>query len=353
MRSPGSTATSSGTDDRVDDVCGAAGSFEDGVTIPNLARHTVSVSPSSRGRGPRRGPATDPSLTALWVLRGVWLLVPLLVGRGVLAGIEEASAAVRTTVEVGLWLGWFAGFVALLAPSAVSLTTVRIVAAAAPASAVLAGLMGRWNVSVGVAVVAGVLLAALCSLPHVGAPMINGSAYGSERRMALRPPASLLFGPIQLAWLLVYAGLVTGPLLLAARQWLIGAVAVVVGFSAAVVGVRSLHQLARRWLVFVPAGFVIHDYSTLAESVLILRRLKPRLGALVADDASADDETAPLDLSRGAMGLPLVVEVDEPLPVAVRQGRSVQTRAAQRIVFSPTLPGAALAEARLRAIEIG
>ena len=60
-----------------------------------------------------------------------------------------------------------------------------------------------------------------------------------------------LFHPAALA-----AGVVTGPQLLADRQWLIGGVAVAVGAAVGAVGARQLHLLSRRWLVFVPAGVV-------------------------------------------------------------------------------------------------
>ncbi len=284
----------------------------------------------------------------LWPLRLVWLVLPVAVGPGLMAAVTDRSEPVKLVIEAGLWAGWFAGLVAVLAPSTVALTAIRILAPAGFAAALLAAVTGQsWGNSTLIALGAGLVASLFVFLPMVGDPLINGSAYGSERRMALRPPAAVLLGPIQLAWLAVFVGTITGPLLLAARQWVPGVPALVVGFAIAAQGARSLHQLARRWLVFVPAGFVVHDYYTLAESLLIQRRLKPELG-LAAEDPTLDT----LDLSGGALGLSLSVRVDEALPVALRNGRTVTSSSASRFVFTPTLPGQALAEARVRAIRI-
>jgi hypothetical protein len=284
----------------------------------------------------------------LWPLRLLWLVLPVAIGPGLMAAVTDRSDPVRLVIEGGLWSGWFAGLVAVLAPSTVALTAIRILAPAAFAATMLAAVTGsHWGNTTIIALGAGLTISVFVLLPMVGDPLINGSAYGSERRMALRPPAAVLLGPVQIAWLAVFVGIITGPLLLAARQWMLGIPALVIGLALATQGVRSLHQLARRWLVFVPAGFVVHDYYTLAESLLIQRRLKPELG-LAAGDATPDT----LDLSGGALGLSLSVLVDEALPVALRTGRTVTTRSANRFVFTPTLPGQALAEARVRAIRI-
>ena len=283
----------------------------------------------------------------LWPLRLLWLALPLTVGQAVLDGITSRSSAVQAVAEIGLWLAWFVGLVATLAPSTVTLTILRIVAPASVAVTVAAfiasGEATNWLViGFGHAVVTTVV----ALMPMTGDPMINGSAYGSERRMALRPPAPVLLGPIQLAWLAVAAGATVGPLLLAAKQWVVGIPLTALGIAAVYFGGRALHQLSRRWIVFVPAGFVIHDYLSLAESLLIQRRQKPRLGPADADD---DDR---LDLSGGALGLALSVSIDDEVPVALRRNRTVESTTASHFVFTPSLPGQLLQEARARAISI-
>ena len=95
--------------------------------------------------------------------------------------------------------------------------------------------------------------------PLTGDVFIDGSSYGDERRFALRVPTALVFGPVPLAGIGAVAAPIAGPLLLAAEQWLAGALVLAIGVPVAVVSVRALHGLARRWVVLVPAGLVLHD----------------------------------------------------------------------------------------------
>ncbi|MDH3681255.1 MAG: hypothetical protein OEV40_15050, partial [Acidimicrobiia bacterium] len=230
-----------------------------------------------------------------------------------------------------------------------SLTVCRILAPGMAAVPLLAGVAtGDWSPRLVAAIAGGLLIAAVAYLPLVGDRMVNGSAYGSERRMTLRPPAFVLLGPVELAWLVVFAGLVTGPFLLASGRTALGTVAVVLGAGAVWLGGRALHQLARRWVVFVPAGFVIHDHVIPAESILLRRPNVESLGP--APSPLGDDA---VDLSGGASGLALEVVVDEPVRFSRRIGGEVVSTEATRIVFTPTLPGAVLTEARVRALRIG
>lgn len=285
----------------------------------------------------------------LWPLRVLWLIAPLIVGFGLGPAIDRFDDPGPVVAEVALWTGWFAGLVATLAPSTISLTVCRVLAPAMAALPLVAGVAtGNWSLRLLVALAGGLLVAAVAFLPVVGDRMVNGSAYGSERRMTLRPPAFVLLGPVQLAWLVVFAGLVTGPFLLAAGRPVLGAGAVVIGAGAVWVGGRALHQLARRWIVFVPAGFVIHDHVIPAESILLRRSIVESLGP--ASSPLAEDA---VDLSGGASGLALEVVADEPVRFGRRVDGEVVSTEATRIVFSPTLPGAVLSEARIRALRIG
>ena len=119
----------------------------------------------------------------------------------------------------------------------------------------------------------GALVAALAAFwPGTGEAFVAGSSYGDERRHAAAGPrAPCSPGRWPLAWAVAVAGVAAGPLLLAARQWVAGAAALAAGLPAAGVAVRSMHTLARRWLVFVPNGVVVHDPLALAEPVLLRR----------------------------------------------------------------------------------
>jgi hypothetical protein len=234
--------------------------------------------------------------------------------------------------------------VATLVPTTVSLTGLRVAAPAAVVAA-LAAVVSEGGSAATVVGLAGALVAALAVFwPGTGEAFVAGSSYGDERRMPLRVPGPLLAGPLVLVWVAAAAGVAAGPLLLAAGQWIAGVAVLAVGFPVAAAAIRSLHTLARRWLVFVPNGVVVHDPLALAEPVLVRRADVRSFGLAPAD-------TAALDLTRGALGLALEVTLAPPVSVVLagrgRRGVSEATTAAALLV-APTRPGAALAEARRR-----
>ncbi len=108
---------------------------------------------------------------------------------------------------------------------------------------------------------------------------------------------------------------------------------------------RSLHGLSRRWVVFVPAGLVLHDPMTLVDPVLFRRQVVD-----VLRPAPADSDA--LDLTQRAPGLALeLVLKEEAHLVLLRPGRrTADTVTASRLLFTPTRPGAALQEARTRRV---
>ena len=186
----------------------------------------------------------DPSVVARWIQRALWVLLPLAVGPVVEAAVDGRSGPVRIAVALLAWTGWGVGLVATLVPRATSLTVLRVLgpgaAAVAVAAALLAGDDGA-SATGAVAVVAGALAAASVFAPAAVDSHVDGSSYGTERRFSLRcPPVLAALGAG--TWLLVAAAVVTGPLLLAARQWAAGAASLAAGAIVAALGVRSLHQ---------------------------------------------------------------------------------------------------------------
>ncbi len=122
-----------------------------------------------------------------------------------------------------------------------------------------------------------------------------------------------------------------------------------VGAVVVVAGARSLHQLARRWVVLVPTGLVVHDSFTMPEPQLFLRTSIARLGPALADAATAAD-----DLTAGAPGLAIALELTEPLEVLVRtSGRGSETRATSALLITPSRPVRLLEAARAHRIPVG
>ena len=205
-------------------------------------------------------------------------LLPLLLGPALGDALGEHSLAVARTASGLAWVTWAGVLVAVVLPTTVSLTALRIATPAALGVANWAAITGDAGVAGAVAVGGAALALVAAFSPLTGDVFIDGSSYGDERRFALRVPTALVFGPVPLAGIGAVAAPIAGPLLLAAEQWLAGAVVLVVGVPVAVVSVRALHGLARRWVVFVPAGLVLHDPHALLEPVLFPRRIHRRLG---------------------------------------------------------------------------
>jgi hypothetical protein len=251
---------------------------------------------------------------------------------------------VQTTTAVLAWSAWTVVVLGLLVRRPLALTTLRIVAPLAFLACLIAAVdAGRGAIGLaltGVTVV-------ISFLPETGAWLVNGAAYGYERRYPLRAPGAVLAGPLELSWLVLAAAVTTGPLLLAARQWIVGAVALAIGVPAFVVVTRALHALSMRWVVLVPAGLVLKDHVTTLDPVLFQRS---DIDSLLA--ASAD--TAALDLTARAPGVAVELRLREPATlVLVRQRRDTTPVHVRSLLFTPTRPGALLADAGTRRIPVG
>jgi len=282
-----------------------------------------------------------------WPARLAWLALPLLIGTVLADALAGASTAVQWLASVGLWGAWALVLVAALVPRTVSLTALRVAVPAAAAAALAAVAVGDSAAGWRVLALVGVVVAlATAFFPSTGQAFVDGESYGDEQRFPLRVPGPLLVGPLVLAWAGVVGGLAAGPLLLACRLWVPGAVALAVGLPLARRCAKSLHVLSTRWIVLVPAGFVLHDPLALTDPVLFRRASVRSLGA-------AEAGTDALDLTCGALGLALEARLVEetPLPqVPRRRGDPATTVDAKAVLFTPTRPGALLTATRARRI---
>ena len=241
----------------------------------------------------------------------------------------------QTVASVGLWAVWAVVLLGTLVPLPLSLTALRVVA---PLAVGWATWSGDW-----LAIVSTVVALAVAFAPETGLVFVNGAAYPNERRFPLRAPGALLAGLLPLSWVLAVGPVTGGVLLVAADRVVAGVVAVVVGLPVAFVLLRAIHTLSRRWLVFVPAGVVLHDPLSLVDPVLFQ---KPTIEALRRAPADTDS----LDLTRGSFGLALELVLREKVPMTlVRPGtRAGEQGASARLIFTPTLPEEVLAEASAR-----
>jgi hypothetical protein len=286
-----------------------------------------------------------------WGLAIIWASLPVTAGPAFDAALSDRSAVFATTVSLGLWTVWVVTLLALLVPRVSTLTAVRLVVPASLVAAAWAAVVTAepsWRDAVALAVTALATVVVLASA--TGDRFVNGSSYGTERRFALRPPGPLLLGPLELAWVASVAGAVAAPLLLAAGIPLAALAAALVGWPVAWAGARSLHRLAQRWVVFVPAGVVLADPLVLGDTLLMQRRNIERLGLAPTDPVAAD-------LTGGALGVAIEVRFASPQLVTVaRAGRREerpQASAVPVVLFAPSRPGAVLTEADDRRLPVG
>ncbi len=278
-----------------------------------------------------------------WVVRALWATLPFLTGPAFASAFDGRSISVRTVASVGLWGAWVVALAATLFLHPISLTLLRTIAPAGLVAAVWAASRPAVDASGLLAVAATAAAGAVAYLPETGVAFVNGPAYPNERRYPLRVPGALLFGPAELAWLVTVGAPVSAALLLAARQWVPGAVATLVAGAAGWYLGRALHGLSRRWIVFVPAGLVLHDPMTLADPVLF-----PKL--MVASVELAEAGTEALDLTQGSPGLALELRLrEEASLVLTKPGERIgPTVSTAHLLFTPTRPGRVLGEVRER-----
>lgn len=273
-----------------------------------------------------------------WAVRGVWAALPLVCG-GALADLtRELGDATRITAASALlWAGWAVVAIATAAPLPVGLTVLRV------GTAVALGVCAATGSATAVLAVAAL---ALSLRPEIAEWYVNGPAYPNERRFPLAVPAAVVLGPLWLAGAAAVALPAASVLALAGRSWGWGAALAVVGLPAAVVGWRALHGLSRRWLVFVPAGVVLHDPLSIVDPVLFPRAV---IESLHPAPAGSDS----LDLSLGARGLALELVLTDKVPMVRRARGGDEAGASARLLFTPTRPGRVLSEAARRRVPIG
>ena len=263
--------------------------------------------------------------------------------------LRPEDGAAHTVVTAALWLAYGGVLAALLLPGPRALTVARIAVPAAAVELALAAAAAAAD-GVDVVAVAGAAAAALGGgsvlHPAYAEAQVDAASYGDERRFLLRPPAPVLVALILPMWAVSVAGVAVGPLLLAARGWGAGLMGAAVGLPAAAFAAHTLFRLARRWLVFVPNGVVVHDHLAVAEPLPLGRRDIGSIGPALADTAAAD-------LTAQAFGMALELRFKEPATAGVMTGRNrTEQRSLTAILVSPSRPAAVLATAERRGIQL-
>lgn len=282
-----------------------------------------------------------------WVARVAWIVVAVVGGAALEAGVDGRSAAVRWTVAIAGWTTFAVVAVALLIPSVRSLTATRLAAPFAPVAAAIAGFAGASGAEVALLAVPAVVAVAAIFSPEVGRWMVQSSAYGDEDRLPLRSPVPAGTAAVA-AWAIWASAISAAPLLLASQKWIIGIPIGVIAVAATVLLVPRWHKMSRRWLVLVPAGLVVHDPVVLADTLMVRTDQVIGIG-LARSDTQAADLTGP------ASGYAVQVDTRETVSTVFAftpqepNGKAIHMTG---FLIAPSRPGEALRLASQRRLPI-
>jgi hypothetical protein len=148
-----------------------------------------------------------------------------------------------------------------------------------------------------------------------------------------------------LAWIVIASSLIFSIILISSQKYVFGFIVFTIGSGLSYFSYRSLSALSQRWLVFVPAGIVLHDNMVLADPFLIRKSMIKGIGpALVSTDG--------LDLTMSSIGMSLVVELYEPAGLTLQMNPLAppEVREVTSFLVSPSLLPATLEEASSRNI---
>ena len=275
----------------------------------------------------------------LFGLRVIWIVFPLGVGPLLADGLNPFEEAPRSVLSVVLWVLWGLVLFSTFIPRPLSLTVVRF-------GTVTAGVLVLWactSSATSSVIVTALIFVAVALLASsnatVGDVFVDQISYGDEKRFLLRSSAAVTGFLRPATYLVSVAGFICGPYLLAEKYFVVGAIICVVGFPLTFFGLRSLHQLNRRWVVLVPAGLVLHDHLALNEPTLFQKSKIDLIGP-------ASIDTGATDFTQGAYGLALEVRCEsqhDVWPAAVNQETEMVTIDA--FLFTPVRPDSFLSEA--------
>tara|TARA_S200000501_G_scaffold375226_1_gene426710 strand:- start:10726 stop:11607 length:882 start_codon:yes stop_codon:yes gene_type:complete len=277
----------------------------------------------------------------------VWVTMPFSMGFAIDTALQQDTMQRQIGASVCFWVGWGLVLGSCIIRRPWGLTVMRVLTPATLPALLAAHLYSNISTAIlALALTHATVASFLALLPETGNVMVDGLSYGDEKRFLLRVPSAIVIGPLILLWAVVVFGLIAGPIAVASDNWILGMVFIGIGWPISAFGFRAIHQLARRWIVFVPNGFVIHDYLATREPFLLRRQDIISLGPAPADTETDSEEV--IDVTQFALGPVLQVALHGEVEVVPRSRGVSEVKLAKRILFSPTRPGAVLKEAYLR-----
>lgn len=292
-------------------------------------------------------PSADLSRALPWLARVGWVLVAVVGGTAIESAVDDRSDQVRYVAAIGGWALWAVVALALAIASVRSLTATRVGTPLALVATGAAALGGAPAVDLALLGFPAFVTCAAVFSAEFGRQFVQASAYGDEERFPLRAPAAVGAAAI-VAWILWAVCLVSGPLLLAAESWILGALLTLVAGAGVILLGPRWNRLSQRWFVLVPAGIVLHDPVVLADT-LALRKAQVASMHLAPADTEAADFTGP------ASGYAIEITTTESIKAVFAftpkdpDGRAIHLAA---FLISPSRPGQVLRASAARGIPV-
>ena len=288
--------------------------------------------------GPNPYPYDVANKSLIWVLRVLVALLPF-VGASIDALVASNSVAVQNTTVGLAWSLWAICIFSVFFLHPITLTLLRLVS---PVIATVLILVATKNVAQTAEVFCaaiGVAILLLSFNADIGNEFVQASAYGDEKRFLLRPPVALV-APVVIASTILIIITICAPLLLAAKNIWIGLACTATSALSIWFLARRIHQLSRRWFVFVPAGFVVHDETLLGTNLMIRKQDLINL-------QFAERNSQAADLTAVTWGVPLELSFKQPQDVSLtslsaKHLKSLSAIHASSVLIAPSRPGAVL-----------
>ncbi len=273
-----------------------------------------------------------------WPVRVLWLVAALL-PNNLTDTMSSHSQVLRTTMSVELWGLWTLVALATWLHHPISLTTARCIVPIV----VVHMLIGLPDSSFAIGNVIGTACALIAFVliytSDYGSIHVQAGAYGDERRYLLRVPAPIVL-PLIIGWGVMVVVVSMTPLVLASERYVFGGVGAVLSFGLLWQLPVRLHRLSRRWLVKVPAGWVVHDDVVLSENLLV------KTHDVVSMQLALEGSEA-IDLTGMTRGVPIEVQLREMTdvrltPLAAKLLKTVDALHVKAFLVAPTRPASLL-----------
>lgn len=282
----------------------------------------------------------------MWILRLLWVAFPFAITSPASEILADHSRPVELTATFLGWSVWTIALIATLVALPISLAVLRTFVPVSIVGAVTVAAVGELDLNSVGAVVLSCLATAVALSAWVADICVDGASYGDEERFILRTPAAFLLGPVPVMWTVTAFAVLTGPILIAAESYGLGAFMTLVAAALLVVSGKSFYALARRWVVLVPAGVTIVDHIALTDPVLFPKRAIVAVGrAEVGTDA--------VDLSQRALGAVIEIRTASPTEMGIlKNSTDASMERHSAVLITPGRPGAVLLAAKERGLPV-